>query len=214
MLAGSIWWHPCAASFPCGLIKVLARCIIHPVTSVSFTGWRQLDMNQKEKKLTTAQEAGLLHLLLWNKTLSRSLTEHAACRKMQFPAFLTWTQGVDKWWPFPSRGKNQRYSLNKKPREAHIWSARGIEFKNICSWQELDPRRPVRSESLYRLSYQQLLHLLHLFGECRSPCIVRIVKCRWLRWAAHVARMGKTKDWIQNSGGETFWIILAWKIRK
>jgi hypothetical protein len=47
------------------------------------------------------------------------------------------------------------------------------------------------------------LHNEELSDPNSSPNIFRVIKSRRMRWAGHVARMGREKSCIQCFGGET-----------
>jgi hypothetical protein len=38
------------------------------------------------------------------------------------------------------------------------------------------------------------LHNEELRDFYSSPCIIRIIKSRWMRWAGHIARMGEKRN--------------------
>ena len=70
------------------------------------------------------------------------------------------------------------------------------------------------------------LHNEELKGLYSSPNIVRVIKSRRIRWAGHVARMGKGEEctgcWWGNPRGRDRWgdpgvdgrIILGWTFRR
>ena len=70
------------------------------------------------------------------------------------------------------------------------------------------------------------LHKEELKGLYSSPNIVRVIKSRRVRWAGHVARMGKGEEytgcWWGNQRGRDRWvdpgvdgrIILGWTFRR
>jgi hypothetical protein len=55
------------------------------------------------------------------------------------------------------------------------------------------------------------LHKEELRVLYSSPNIVRVIKSRRIRWARHVARMGREKRRIQVFGEETFGKETTWK---
>jgi hypothetical protein len=53
------------------------------------------------------------------------------------------------------------------------------------------------------------LHNEEIYALCSSPNVIRVIKSRRLRWARHVARIGKRC--IQGFGGRTLVSEATWK---
>ena len=66
-----------------------------------------------------------------------------------------------------------------------------IEFENRILRRIFGPKRDEKGK--WRRLHNEELHSFY-----RSPNIVRVIKSKRLRWAGHVARMEKRKEFFQN----------------
>ena len=93
-------------------------------------------------------------------------------------------------------------------------------FENMVLRRIFGPRRDEVAGEWRRLHYEELN------GLYSSPNIVRVIKSRRMRWAGHVARMGRRggriRSWLGNRRerdrwgdlGVDGWIILGWICRR
>jgi hypothetical protein len=59
------------------------------------------------------------------------------------------------------------------------------------------------STQFYVVNSTTKLHNKELYAVYSSPNIIRVIKTRRLRWAGHVARMGREERCIHGFSGET-----------